>query len=355
MPPQIIGYDPYRGINAIAETGQNISNILTEAKQAEMQRQQLMARQRGIDLLHKVITERSQTNPLVGTAPFLDPVVTAAAMDVAPVAGDYVQMLKGVHDTNVKLLEPKGLAGDRYTVFNPATGTFDVKEGATDANASNRFLSIFGIPGNMLGTDARLIALMHLNDPAVKDEQGRIIPDKLAKVIYGDLPALYGAKTAATSQASQTVGEKFDIKAEERKSLNSYNAAVTKFTKLYPNTAEGAAKLKEILSTDQQQGTGAYEKKKGRISGKESIGPKYEFSMLDSEGNRVLRPEVKDLLDSYAKLPQTARDSVNQSLGVTAPKQKVSIKALRDQYPDLTPDNAVVRKYYESLGFEVVD
>ena len=122
MPPQIINYDPNSGIAAIQKSGEQISKLLGESKQAELSLMEGQRKQKAIQYLNDVIQARTQKGGAqVGAFPMFDPVIREAAMAVAPVAHDYVNLLLSLHEKNVSAAEPKSVAGG-YTQLDPTTG-----------------------------------------------------------------------------------------------------------------------------------------------------------------------------------------------------------------------------------------
>lgn len=120
--PQIINYDPNAGITAIQKAGENISGILAEAGKAEQEMTLRKKRTEAVQFLNETISARTRENPNVGYFPLHDPVVRDAAMAVSPIAKDYVDLLVGLHDRNVKAAEPKSVSGG-YLETDLAKGT----------------------------------------------------------------------------------------------------------------------------------------------------------------------------------------------------------------------------------------
>ena len=118
---QFINYDPNAGIAAIQKAGENISGILAEAGKAEQEMTLRKKRTEAVQFLNETISTRTRENPNVGYFPLHDPVVRDAAMAVSPIAKDYVDLLVGLHDRNVKAAEPKSVSGG-YLKPNLATG-----------------------------------------------------------------------------------------------------------------------------------------------------------------------------------------------------------------------------------------
>lgn len=124
-------YDPFAGVKAIGEAGENISALMQEAHKAEAAMLEKKKMQQGAQFLHEVINHRveevgkSDANAAkrLEFAPFLDPVVQHAAMAVegtVPAAKDYIGLLKGISDKNADRLKPVRTAKG-FNVFNPST------------------------------------------------------------------------------------------------------------------------------------------------------------------------------------------------------------------------------------------
>ena len=134
MAPQIFNYDPNAGLTAIQKAGENISGILAEAGKAEQEMTLRKKRTEAIQFLQETISTRTRENPNVGYFPLHDPVVRDAAMAVSPIAKDYVELLVGLHEKNVKAAEPKCVSGG-YLEPNLADGTYKFVDTTPTAGA----------------------------------------------------------------------------------------------------------------------------------------------------------------------------------------------------------------------------
>lgn len=110
-------YDPFAGVKAIGQAGQDISDIMKEAHKAEAAVAERMKIQQGAKFLHEMINHRveevGKTDPTAAKylefAPFLDPTVQKAAMAVegmTPGAKDYIGLLRGLSEKNADRLKP---------------------------------------------------------------------------------------------------------------------------------------------------------------------------------------------------------------------------------------------------------
>lgn len=145
----MIEIDGMQNIKKIEQGTTDILGMLAQANQAEAEKLTREQSAKGADFLRNVIAERAKENPNVAIAPFIDPKVTDAAIRVTPIARDYVSLLKGLHDKNVGLLEPKSVTGG-YVDLNAKTGQYQfhgtTSPGSTKPDEYSTFLKTFTSP-----------------------------------------------------------------------------------------------------------------------------------------------------------------------------------------------------------------
>jgi hypothetical protein len=311
MPPQIINYNPNAGLEGIQKAGQQISTLLGEAKQAELALGEKKRRMDAIQYLNDVIRTRTaeSDNKLIGSFPMFDPAIREAALSVSQVAPDYVELLAGMHEKNVKSSQPTAVAGG-YVELDPTTGANKFVETADKSTeAPSTIESIFG-----KGTSTNdILTISHLGDkdifqlgadkqPILDDKgQPKIDQVALAKKVTKDMVDISVLKTGGGAAVTTDVKGEANIKEEIRLARKGFDEAQTKFLVRYkPEDIALVISGQHIVPTK---------------SGKSTMTAQ-RFTEFSGNGFKDVA-ELTELVNAWKQLPKEDQEVMKKRYGVT--------------------------------------